>query len=149
MTVNMNSPITLDEILKDYPKIDNLSELLDSEILVLPLHTDDDAFGIKQFEISKENKDIQIKYYKTDKTKFRFQACTESTDTYIALGSLIVSCIGILPQLAKWIKEKYGEETVNTTTYVHVGDNYYVGNTFNGTGNTIGNEIISFKKKLE
>ncbi len=39
--------MTINEILKGYPEIDNVAKLLDSDILVLPLHKDG-AFGEDQ-----------------------------------------------------------------------------------------------------
>jgi hypothetical protein len=138
--------ITIYKFLKNYPKVDNLSELLDSDVMVLPLHREDNAFGSNQSKISEENKDLNIKYYATDKTRYSFEA---GLDNYINLGILIVSSIEILTKLAKWIQEKHSKDIIETSIYIHIGNNFYAGNTFSGNGTNIGTEIVDFKNKLK
>lgn len=136
---------TITEILEGYPEINNLSELLDSDILILPLHKDDNTFGSKQFEIAEEDKTIRIKYYKTDTTRYEFQA---SVDTVINLGLLVVSAIDVLTRLAELLKERHREDTIKTTIYAPTVNNYYIGNTFNGSGTDVGNQILEFEDNI-
>jgi len=133
--------VTLDEILEGYPKIENVSELLDSDILVFPLHKDG-AFGQKQlFEI--KNDKLKLKYYCDGKPTFSFQA---SVDTIINLAMLIVNSITGLVIIADSIQKNHKSDTVNITINVPTVNNFYIGDTYEGSGSDVSGEILDLKE---
>ena len=143
----MNVNLTIDDILKDYPRLDNINELLDSDILILPLHKNDDemVFGCDQpnnIQIRIDNE--KIKYYCDKNTKYSF---TASASDYLMLGSMIISSIDILFMLAGWIKEKYKNKNINITCYIKNESNCYINNTFIGRSSDFENIIKDFKEK--
>lgn len=142
----MNDKKTIDEILQGYPQVNNLSELLDSDVLVLPINKEEDMFDGWQELISEQNKDIRIKYYTTNKTR----TCVGcQTEFYINVGILVISTIELLTKVIEWIREKHNEDPIDISIHVHTGDNYYVSNTFKGNGNNVVNEMEIFKNKLK
>jgi hypothetical protein len=135
---------TIDQILKGYPEMGNIAELLDSDILVLPLHKNG-AFGEgQQFGI--KNDKLKIKYYTDDKPAFRFEA---SVDTLINLGILIVSSIAALVVLADSIQRNHKGDIINITINVNSGNNVYINKTFVGYGSDVGREILDLKENLK
>ncbi len=136
--------MTIDQILKGYPEMDNIAELFDSDILVLPLHKngafgEDQQFGIK-------NDKLKIKYYTDDKPAFRFEA---SVDTLINLGVLIVSSIAALVILADSIQKNYKGDIINITINVNSGNNVYISKTYEGDGSDVGREILNLRENLK
>lgn len=136
--------MTIGEILKNYPKMDNVAELLDSDILVLPLHKDG-AFGAYQ-QFGFKNDKLKIKYYTDGKPVFRFEA---SVETLINLGELIVSSIAALAALAGLMQKNHKGDTVNITINVYSGNNVYISNTYEGDGSDVGREISNIRKNLK
>ena len=147
--IKMNGNLTIDDILKDFPRLDNINDLLDSDILILPVYRNEDemAFGDNQpSNVQIEN--LKIEYYYDDKTKFRFVASAAGSDILI-LGSIILTSIDIFIQLAGWIKEKYKDKNININCYIKNESNYYFTNTFIGKSSDFENSIRDLNEKMK
>lgn len=137
---------TIYEILEDYPAVNNVTELLDSDILILPNKKKEGSFGEKQpLGLADLNKNLKIKYYCDGKLSYRFEA---SIDGFLNLGILVVQLVNFAANLlviSNYITKSHNSDKVKITI-VH-GDLYNNCqiDVFEGNGYDISENISNLK----
>jgi hypothetical protein len=136
---------TIHEILKDYPIINNVNELLDSDILILPIKKKDGSFGQKQpLGLAYLNKDLRVKFYCNGNPSLRFEASCES---FLDLGNLIIlaNFLASLATISDYIKKFHKDDNVKTTiVHGNVYNNCQI-NVYQGNGSDVSRDILTLK----
>lgn len=114
----MNTELTHDEILENYVKLDNTAELLDSDILILPIDRKNAYLLSQPLDLKKGYPDMNIKYYAQDQDKIQY-CLTASVWSTIEMGSVIISSIASLITIADFVMKQYGNKE-NTLISIHL-----------------------------
>lgn len=137
---------TVYKILEDYPTVNDITELLDSDILILPNKKKEGSFGKDQpLGLVDFNKDLKIKYYCNGKPYTRFEA---SADDFLDLGYMvfnIVNFVASLIAISGFIKKFHKDDNVKTTiVHGNLNNNCQI-NVFEGNGSDVSKDILSLK----
>ena len=137
---------TIYKILEDYPTANDITELLDSDILILPNKKKEGSFGKDQpLGLVDFNKDLKIKYYCNGKPSIRFEA---SADGFLDLGYMVfnlVSFVVSLTTISDYIKKFHKDDNVKTTiVHGNLNINCQI-NVFEGNGFDVSKDILSLK----
>lgn len=131
---------TIYDILEDYPTVNNITELLDSDILILPNKKKEGSFGQCQpLELANINKNLKIKYYCDGEPSIRFEASTE-----LDIGLIVVQLVANLVVISDYIIKHHKTDDVKSTI-VHGNFNNCQINVFEGNGSDVSREIIKLK----
>jgi hypothetical protein len=137
---------TIYKILEDYSTANDITELLDSDILILPNKKKEDSFGKDQpLGLVDFNKDLKIKYYCNGKPYTRFEA---SADVFLDLGCMVfnlASFVASLITISNYIKKNHKYDNVKITiVHGNLNNNCQI-NVFEGNGSDVSKDILSLK----
>lgn len=152
----LGSEFSREEILKDFVKLNNVDDLFNSDILILPLNKGR-AFEDDQLDIKKEYQNINIKYYAENQENLtcHFTAAYSPQDI-IELGPIIISTISGLITIGEYIIKKCVSNDTNHTIKIqlynkNINNNYnvhiYEGDVYNYCTNEIERMKEDFKKE--
>ena len=144
----MSSEFTRDEVIDDYIKLNNIDDLFNSDILILP-GMKEGAFLLTQpLQMKNEYEDLEIKVYSTSQENLRYYA-TASYLEFINLGCLVVSTISGLITIANFIKKKYEPKKgtiINICLFNKTKNNTYILHHYEGgVNNFYINELDKMK----
>lgn len=131
--------IDIDQYLEDYPKLANIEELKEADVLVMPLYKFR-GFNPKSQDIFREfseNSELKCMYYSEDQKKlhgiFKESLSIELTLNLGDIISTIPGFIGIYLYLKDQSKnETLKDRTFRITNIVRKGDDYYRFKEFEG-----------------
>lgn len=134
----MSLEFTRDKVIENYVELNNIDDLFDSDILIIPW-TKEGAFRFTQpLEIKHEHEDLKIKYYAADQENLRYYATASDSEIIIFLGYLVVSNFDSLIRIADFLKNKY-ENTkstiININLFNKTENNTYILNPYEGNIN--------------
>jgi hypothetical protein len=133
---------TIYDILEDYPTVNNITELMDSDILILPNKKKEGSFGQYQpLELANINKDLKIKYYCDGEPSIRFEASTE-----LDIGLIVVPVVTnlVVMVISDYIIKHHKTDDVKSTI-IHGNFNNCQINVFEGNGSDVSREILKLK----
>lgn len=123
----MTTELKHDDILENYAKLDNTAELLESDILILPIDRKNAYLLSQPLDLKKECPDMNIMYYAQDQNKIQY-CVTASVWHTIEMGSVIISSIANLVTIAGFVMKQHGNKE-NILISIHLF-NKTVNNTF-------------------
>ena len=133
----MSLELTRDEVIENCVKLNNIDDLFDTDILIIPW-TKDGSFRLTQpFEIRDEYKDLKIKYYAADQENLTYYATASDSDI-ILLGYLIVSNFNSLIRIADFLIKQYENRPstiININLFNKTENNKYILNNYEGDVN--------------
>ena len=144
----MSLEFTRDKVIENYVELNNIDDLFDSDILIIPW-TKEGAFRLTQpLEIKHEYEDLKIKYYAADQENLRYNVTASDLDI-IFLGYLIVSNFDSLIRIADFLMNKYENKTstiININLFNKTENNKYILNPYEGDINNFKiNELDKMK----
>lgn len=139
--VKLVSELTLDEILENYIKLDNIDDLLDSDILILPIDKKEGYLLSQPFDMIRNCGEVDIRYYAYDQNKIEYHVFA-STWQYIQMGAVIVSTIAGLVEICNFVMKKHGNDgntRINIQLFNKTVNNTYIGHDYKGDIHTFCN----------
>lgn len=134
---------TIYDILKEYPDVDHVQDILDSDILILPNKKNSGQFGQHQpLDLAYNMKELKIKYYCNGNPSPTFEAGGGLWELGVFILINSNKYMDILMKLSDYIEEKYGNRNVK---YTIIYGNVYENCTFNyyqGKGSDVSKEML-------
>ena len=156
MQANINGDVKLvlefthDEILRNYFKLDNLDDLLNSDILILPSNKEGGFRNIQPLDMVTEFDELDIKYYVKDQDQIKRYLSASYLDC-LDIGVLLVSNINSLIAIADFLFKRYeGTLKINIQLFNKTVHNTYIYNDYEGDVNNFYNyDVEKMKNDFE
>jgi len=128
----LESEFSREEILKGFVELNNVDDLFDSDILILPYHTDGAFRSTQPLDIKKDCKSLNIKYYTENQNEPRIHFTASSSDI-IDIGVFVVSTLSALITIGQFLFKKYGnKEIINIQQFNKTVNNNFVYHIYEG-----------------
>ena len=118
----MNEKISKDELLDKYTKLDNVEEMFDADILILPAYTSSNQLSEDSFSDEPPGKDIinklekiKVKYYRQTPDLHRGY---NDDPSCIQLDTIVILTPKNMDTILKYIKELYPSIPVKGELYI-------------------------------
>ena len=144
--VKLVSELTRNEIIKEYPKLKNINDLFESDILIFPDIKQKGVFrGPLKLDMKNEYENLKVKYYSHDQDNLRlfYTDSVQEIENIINLGVVVVSNINGLIAIAEFLLNKYeGISKINIQLFNKTVNNTYIQNIYEGDVNNFCNHEI-------
>lgn len=118
----MNEKISRDELLDKYTKLDNIEEMFDADILILPAYTSSNQLSEDSFSDQPPRKDIinklekiKVKYYiQTPDLHYKYNE--DPSD--VQLDTIVILTPKNMDTILKYIKELYPSIPIKGELYI-------------------------------
>lgn len=138
----MNEIVSRDELLEGYHKFENIEELFDSDILILPKYKNDEGYFHNQplsFDIKREFPEIKAKCYcRSQKSIPCYE--TNTVPHALELGSVVISTLAGLTTIYQFIK-LYRNKNINTNLYIKFENGLFLNIPYEGKTSEIDKKI--------
>ena len=153
----MEEILTRDEILEGYPKLENIDELFDADILILPA----DKVGesglvdhLTPLDFERVIPNANVKYYCKTKPKFYERVYNQSPFVIDIHGVLMLLNPLSVTIFLKYLSNLYKTSVINIEIFRKFGDKGYIRILFkNNLGNAVdgiqGNTVEDLQRQIE
>lgn len=138
----MKEIFSRDEMLEGYYKFENIEELFDSDILILPKYKNGEGCFHNQplsFDIKRKFPEIKAKCYCRSQNSIPYYI-TNTLPQALEFGSIAISTLAGLATICQFIR-MYRDKTINTNLYIKFENSLFLNIPYEGKASDIDKKI--------
>lgn len=145
----MEEILSREKMLEGYPKIENIDELFDADILILPAEKTGEGAFVNQltpYDIERVFPNTKVKYYCKSEPEFYCIKYNQAPIVIDIPGAVVLLNSISVQIFLKYLYNFYKNSLIDIEIFRKFGDKGYVRLSFK---NNIGNDVADLQRKIE